>query len=90
MIIYCFIFFIRIFSFIYIRKHILLCLISLEFIVISLLLMVYNLCLLFDNSFYIYLVIITFYVCEGVIGLAVLVVIIRSYGNDYLNSIFLW
>lgn len=31
-----------------------------------------------------------FFVCEGVLGLRVLVRIIRCYGNDYLNSMFLW
>nr|YP_010582879.1 NADH dehydrogenase subunit 4L [Uzeldikra longiprocessa]UGN61299.1 NADH dehydrogenase subunit 4L [Uzeldikra longiprocessa] len=90
MMIYYFMFFMGMFSFIYVRKHILLCLISLEFIVISLLLMVYDFCLMFDNSYYIYLVMMTFYVCEGVMGLSVMVTMIRSYGNDYLNSMFLW
>lgn len=33
---------------------------------------------------------IVFFVCEGVLGLRVLVRIIRSYGNDYSNSIILW
>nr|UFK32160.1 NADH dehydrogenase subunit 4L [Michalowskiya breviprocessa] len=83
-------FFMSLFSLIIIRKHILLCLISLEFIVLSLLLMFFVYCLTFNYSFYIYLVMMTFYVCEGVLGLSVLVYMIRCHGNDYLNSMYLW
>lgn len=44
----------------------------------------------FHSGFYLIVVIIVFFVCEGVLGLRVLVRIIRCYGNDYLNSMFLW
>nr|YP_010736828.1 NADH dehydrogenase subunit 4L [Macropsis huangbana]WEP24702.1 NADH dehydrogenase subunit 4L [Macropsis huangbana] len=84
-----FFFFFGLVSLIYIRKHLLLCLLSLEFIVLSLLLMVFNMCLLF-NCFYIYILFMTFFVCEGVLGLSILVNMIRFHGNDYLNSIYLW
>nr|QZZ18265.1 NADH dehydrogenase subunit 4L [Dikraneurini sp. SL-2021a] len=84
------IFFFGMISFIIIRKHILLCLISLEFIVLSLLMLVVCYCLMYNYSFYIYLVMMTFYVCEGVLGLSVLVYMIRSHGNDFLSSFFLW
>nr|YP_010414450.1 NADH dehydrogenase subunit 4L [Kusala populi]URW11949.1 NADH dehydrogenase subunit 4L [Kusala populi] len=77
-------------SLIVIRKHILLCLISLEMIVLSLLLMILFYCLMFNYSFYIYLFMMTFYVCEGVLGLSVLVYMIRCHGNDYLNSLLSW
>nr|YP_010540355.1 NADH dehydrogenase subunit 4L [Singapora shinshana]UYF20497.1 NADH dehydrogenase subunit 4L [Singapora shinshana] len=77
-------------SLILIRKHILLCLISLEIIVLSLLMMVMLYCLMFNFSYYIYLFMMTFYVCEGVLGLSVLVFMIRCHGNDYLNSMLLW
>nr|YP_009228439.1 NADH dehydrogenase subunit 4L [Idioscopus nitidulus]AKU47326.1 NADH dehydrogenase subunit 4L [Idioscopus nitidulus] len=86
--IYLFMF--SLFSLVIIRKHILLCLLSLEFIIISLLYFIMTYCLLFSYSFYIYLIFMTFYVCEGVLGLSVLVCLIRSHGNDYLNSLFLW
>nr|QJD07221.1 NADH dehydrogenase subunit 4L [Ghauriana sinensis] len=77
-------------SLILIRKHILMCLMSFEFIVISLLLISMNYCLNFNYSMYIYLMMMTFYVCEGVMGLGILVRMIRSHGNDYLNSMFMW
>lgn len=84
-----YIFIINLFCLIIIRKHILLCLIRFEFIIISLLLIIMNFCSIFNYSFYLYLIIITFYVCEGVIGLGILVRLIRSHGNDYLNSLFI-
>nr|YP_010582970.1 NADH dehydrogenase subunit 4L [Vatana ogromna]UGN61416.1 NADH dehydrogenase subunit 4L [Vatana ogromna] len=83
-------FFMGLFSLILIRKHILLCLISLEFVVISLLMMILFYCLMFNYSFYLYLLMMTFYVCEGVLGLSILVYMIRCHGNDYLMSMFLW
>nr|YP_009531287.1 NADH dehydrogenase subunit 4L [Idiocerus laurifoliae]AXY64099.1 NADH dehydrogenase subunit 4L [Idiocerus laurifoliae] len=87
-IIYLFMF--SLFSLILIRKHILLCLLSLEFIILSLLYTILIYCLMFKYSIYLYLMFMTFYVCEGVLGLSVLVCLIRSQGNDYLNSLFLW
>nr|YP_011036484.1 NADH dehydrogenase subunit 4l [Jogocerus viraktamathi]WRK19235.1 NADH dehydrogenase subunit 4l [Jogocerus viraktamathi] len=73
-----------------IRKHILLCLINLEFIILSLLYVILIYCVMFNYSLYLYFLFMTFYVCEGVLGLSLLVNMIRSYGNDYLNSMFLW
>nr|QZZ18356.1 NADH dehydrogenase subunit 4L [Sobrala sp. SL-2021a] len=84
------IFFVGLMCLILIRKHILLCLISLEFLVLSLLIMIMIYCLFFTNSMYLYMLMMTFYVCEGVLGLSILVYMIRCYGNDYLNSFGLW
>nr|WEP24845.1 NADH dehydrogenase subunit 4L [Metidiocerus sp.] len=85
-----YLFLLSLLSLVLIRKHILLCLLSLEFIILSLLYLILSYCLLFKYSIYIYLFFMTFYVCEGVLGLSVLVCLIRSHGNDYLNSLFLW
>nr|YP_009692096.1 NADH dehydrogenase subunit 4L [Hypsauchenia hardwickii]QEG98438.1 NADH dehydrogenase subunit 4L [Hypsauchenia hardwickii] len=73
-----------------IRKHIFMCLISLEFIIIYLLLIIFMYCLLLSNSFYIYIVMMIFFVCEGVLGLSLIVLMIRNHSNDYLNSMNLW
>nr|UFZ13290.1 NADH dehydrogenase subunit 4L [Neoneuromus maclachlani] len=68
------------------RKHLLLMLLSLEFIVVSLfmglmiILKVYN----FENFFSMFYL--TFSVCEGALGLGILVSMIRTHGNDYFNS----
>nr|YP_010996527.1 NADH dehydrogenase subunit 4L [Sophonia fuscomarginata]WPC85269.1 NADH dehydrogenase subunit 4L [Sophonia fuscomarginata] len=85
-----YLFFFSLVSLVFVRKHLFLCLISLEFIVLLLLFLILMYCLLFEYNFYIYVIFMTFYVCEGVLGLSVLVYMIRCYGNDYLNSMFLW
>nr|YP_010692622.1 NADH dehydrogenase subunit 4L [Centrotus cornutus]WBV77363.1 NADH dehydrogenase subunit 4L [Centrotus cornutus] len=82
--------FVGILSLSMIRKHIFLCLISLEFIIIYLLMMVYLYCLLFYSSLYIYIVLLTFYVCEGVLGLSLIVLMIRCHSNDFLGSMYKW
>nr|YP_009525788.1 NADH dehydrogenase subunit 4L [Idioscopus clypealis]AXS67655.1 NADH dehydrogenase subunit 4L [Idioscopus clypealis] len=87
---FLYLFLFSLFSLILMRKHVLLCLLSLEFIILSLLYSILVYCLLFKYSLYLYLIFMTFYVCEGVLGLSVLVCMIRSHGNDYLNSLFLW
>uniref|UniRef100_UPI003002A523 NADH dehydrogenase subunit 4L n=1 Tax=Limassolla dispunctata TaxID=3019670 RepID=UPI003002A523 len=85
-----YIFFMSLLCLMLVRKHILLCLISLEFLVLTLLLLILFYCLMYEYSFYLFLIMMTFYVCEGVLGLSVLVYMIRSHGNDYLLSMFLW
>nr|YP_011032075.1 NADH dehydrogenase subunit 4L [Carinata recurvata]WRH31305.1 NADH dehydrogenase subunit 4L [Carinata recurvata] len=84
------IFFFSVISMIFIRKHILLVLISLEFIVLLILLISVIFCLKSEFSFYVYLLFMTLFVCEAVLGLSLLVNMIRCHGNDYLNSMFLW
>nr|YP_010852739.1 NADH dehydrogenase subunit 4L [Philagra albinotata]WGL39479.1 NADH dehydrogenase subunit 4L [Philagra albinotata] len=69
-----------------IRKHIFLCLVSLEFIILSLFLMIMMYLLNFNYELYFSMIFLTFMVCEGAMGLSVLVYLIRSHGNDYLNS----
>ena len=78
------------FSLLIIRKHIFLCLLRLEFIVVSLLIITLYYLVFFEIGYYFLIIIIVFFVCEGVLGLRVLVRIIRCYGNDYLSSIILW
>nr|YP_010963597.1 NADH dehydrogenase subunit 4L [Leptocentrus longispinus]WKZ08080.1 NADH dehydrogenase subunit 4L [Leptocentrus longispinus] len=73
-----------------VRSHVFLCLISLEFIVIYLLLIIYLYCLLYSSSLYIYIVMLTFYVCEGVLGLSLILLLIRCHSNDYLSSLYMW
>nr|YP_010736880.1 NADH dehydrogenase subunit 4L [Pedionis papillata]WEP24754.1 NADH dehydrogenase subunit 4L [Pedionis papillata] len=85
-----FFFFFGIFSLIYIRKHILLCLLSLEFVVLSLLVTIFYNCFYSFSFFYIYVFFMSLYVCEGVLGLSILVNMIRFHGNDYLSSVYLW
>nr|YP_009485587.1 NADH dehydrogenase subunit 4L [Amblythyreus gestroi]AVZ00723.1 NADH dehydrogenase subunit 4L [Amblythyreus gestroi] len=69
------------------RKHILLTLLSLEFMVLGLYYMFF--CFLYNYNMmnYFILVFLTFTVCEGALGLGVLVSLIRSHGNDYISSL---
>jgi len=87
---YLYIYIMSLISLLIIRKHIFLCILSLEFLIISLLLVVRCYSLYYTGGYYIILYIIVFFVCEGVLGLGVLVNIIRCYGRDYLRSINLW
>lgn len=78
-------FMIGVLIFVFNRKHLLSILLSLEYIVLSLffLLFIY-LNILRYQSFFI-LIFLVFRVCEGVLGLSILVSIIRTHGNDYFQ-----
>uniref|UniRef100_A0AAU6PCF5 NADH-ubiquinone oxidoreductase chain 4L n=1 Tax=Diplonychus sp. TaxID=2977879 RepID=A0AAU6PCF5_9HEMI len=69
------------------RKHLLLTLISLEFITLTLFLGFFYFLAGYGYEGYFGLVFLTFAVCEGALGLGVLVSLIRCHGNDNLNSI---
>lgn len=75
-----------IFCFVSNRKHLLSILLSLEFIVLILffLLFIYLNLISYENYFRI--IFLTFSVCEGALGLSILVSIIRTHGNDYFQS----
>nr|AWV84078.1 NADH dehydrogenase subunit 4L [Tettigades opaca] len=68
------------------RKHIMLSLLSLEFIVLSLFCVLSIIVTNMVSESYAMLMFLTFSVCEGVIGLSTLVMMIRSHGNDHLMS----
>nr|YP_009469520.1 NADH dehydrogenase subunit 4L [Hydrotaea ignava]AVD96781.1 NADH dehydrogenase subunit 4L [Hydrotaea ignava]AWH62906.1 NADH dehydrogenase subunit 4L [Hydrotaea leucostoma]UOU85262.1 NADH dehydrogenase subunit 4L [Hydrotaea ignava] len=68
------------------RKHLLSMLLSLEYIVLSLflLLFIYLNMMNFENFFS--MMFLVFSVCEGALGLSILVSMIRTHGNDYFQS----
>nr|YP_008080663.1 NADH dehydrogenase subunit 4L [Mecopoda niponensis]AFK15640.1 NADH dehydrogenase subunit 4L [Mecopoda niponensis] len=68
------------------RKHLLATLLSLEFIVLSLFLMLFLLLNSYDYELYFSMMFLTFSVCEGALGLSVLVSMIRTHGNDFFQS----
>nr|WHM51897.1 NADH dehydrogenase subunit 4L [Stolotermes ruficeps] len=68
------------------RKHLLVTLLSLEFIVLVLFLVIYFYLSGFNYELFFLVVFLVFSVCEGALGLSILVSMIRSYGNDYFNS----
>lgn len=67
------------------HKHLLIVLLRLEFIVLSLFffLLIYLSYIEFD--IFILIVFLVFSVCEGALGLSILVSIIRTHGNDYFQ-----
>ena len=78
--------FIGLFAFVSNRKHLLSILLSLEFIVLSLFLIIFVYLNQINYEIYFRLIFLTFRVCEGALGLSILVSIIRSHGNDYFQS----
>nr|YP_010954819.1 NADH dehydrogenase subunit 4L [Hemisodorcus macleayii]WMW30204.1 NADH dehydrogenase subunit 4L [Hemisodorcus macleayii] len=73
------------------RKHLLLMLLSLEFVVVALFMMLYSYLGMYGWEFYFLMVFLTMSVCEGALGLSVLVLLMRTYGNNYMISFnLLW
>lgn len=82
-----FIFIFGLVTFCFKHHHLLLTLLRLEYLVLY----VYLMMILFiSNVFgdlYLILIFMTFSVCEGVLGLSVLITLIRRYGNDQVNCL---
>lgn len=72
-----------------IRRHLLLSLLRLEYLVLCIYISIIIFMYLYISDIYIILVFLTFSVCEGVLGLSVLVSLIRCHGNDQVNSLFM-
>nr|ASY97985.1 NADH dehydrogenase subunit 4L [Taumantis sigiana] len=68
------------------RKHLLMTLLSLEFIVLILFIILFNYVVLMSGELYMTMFFLSFAVCEGVLGLSILVSMIRTHGNDYFTS----
>lgn len=86
LIVYVFIFIIGCFIFISNRKHLLSILLCLEYIVLSLFIILFIYLIIYNYEYYILLIFLVFSVCEGALGLSILVSIIRTHGNDYFQS----
>lgn len=69
------------------RKHILLSLLRLEFIVLSVYFVLFLFILIYGLELYFVLIFLVFTVCEGALGLSLLVRLVRRHGNDYLSRI---
>nr|YP_010946878.1 NADH dehydrogenase subunit 4L [Sorineuchora nigra]WGO57635.1 NADH dehydrogenase subunit 4L [Sorineuchora nigra] len=68
------------------RKHLLIVLLSLEFIVLILYFSIYYGFCMFNYELYFITLFISFSVCEGALGLSILVSMVRSHGNDYFSG----
>uniref|UniRef100_A0AAU6QG26 NADH-ubiquinone oxidoreductase chain 4L n=1 Tax=Nepsalus insolitus TaxID=2957736 RepID=A0AAU6QG26_9NEOP len=69
------------------RKHLLSMLLSLEFIVLSLFFLLIMSLMYFNFEFFFSMIFLTFSVCEGSLGLSILVSMVRTHGNDYFQSL---
>nr|YP_010287503.1 NADH dehydrogenase subunit 4L [Lophophelma iterans]UKT61834.1 NADH dehydrogenase subunit 4L [Lophophelma iterans] len=67
-------------------KHLLIILLSLEFMVLSVFFFFLFYLLMFNYELYMLMVFLVFSVCEGALGLSILVSLIRTHGNDYFKS----
>nr|UPL65594.1 NADH dehydrogenase subunit 4L [Leptocoris augur] len=81
-----FMFFSGILTFSLARKHMLMTLFSLEFLVLVLFLYLFFFLIHFGFELFMLLIYLVFAVCEGALGLGVLVNMVRSHGNDLLSS----
>nr|URX54002.1 NADH dehydrogenase subunit 4L [Epicalotermes sp. 2 AB-2022a] len=79
-------FFSGIWSFSSNRSHLLATLLSLEFMVLILFVMIYFYLCFYEYEFYFAMIFLVFSVCEGSLGLSILVSMIRGFGNDYFQS----
>uniref|UniRef100_UPI0030FE7FB3 NADH dehydrogenase subunit 4L n=1 Tax=Vanessa tameamea TaxID=334116 RepID=UPI0030FE7FB3 len=67
-------------------KHLLIILLSLEFIVLSIFFFFLLFLMTMNYNMHMLVVFLVFSVCEGVLGLSILVSMIRTHGNDYFQS----
>nr|YP_010271088.1 NADH dehydrogenase subunit 4L [Athyma zeroca]UJY98857.1 NADH dehydrogenase subunit 4L [Athyma zeroca]WAB70238.1 NADH dehydrogenase subunit 4L [Athyma zeroca] len=68
------------------HKHLLIVLMSLEFMVLSIFFLMLLYLMMIDYNLYMLMVFLVFSVCEGALGLSILVSMIRTHGNDYFQS----
>nr|WMQ78017.1 NADH dehydrogenase subunit 4L [Spatalia doerriesi] len=68
------------------QKHLLIVLLSLEFIVLAIFFFMLLLLSFIEYDMYMLMVFLVFSVCEGALGLSILVSMIRTHGNDYFQS----
>nr|YP_010046721.1 NADH dehydrogenase subunit 4L [Aedes alternans]QPJ78665.1 NADH dehydrogenase subunit 4L [Aedes alternans] len=68
------------------QKHLLCMLLSLEFMVLMLFMLLFMYLNFMNYELYFSMFFLTFCVCEGVLGLSILVSMIRTHGNDYFQS----
>nr|QHD47948.1 NADH dehydrogenase subunit 4L [Neoperlops gressitti] len=67
------------------RKHLLLTLLSLEFMVLALFMLLFFYLNMLGFELFFSVVFLTLAVCEGALGLSILVSMIRTHGNDYFH-----
>nr|YP_010040141.1 NADH dehydrogenase subunit 4L [Spodoptera exempta]QOY46708.1 NADH dehydrogenase subunit 4L [Spodoptera exempta] len=72
--------------FVFKHKHLLIVLLSLEFIVLSIFFFLLVYLIYIEYDMYMLMLFLVFSVCEGALGLSILISMIRTHGNDYFQS----
>nr|ASY98565.1 NADH dehydrogenase subunit 4L [Metallyticus sp. JZ-2017] len=83
---FCILFMCGLWVFIFSSKHLLVMLLSLEFIVLVLFISLYYYVIMMSGELFLTMFFMTFSVCEGALGLSILVSMVRMYGNDFFFS----
>lgn len=78
------IYFSRLLVFVFKRKHFLLILLSLEGSVVSIYMGLFFTLNIINFEYFFSMVFLTMRVCEGALGLSLLVIIVRVHGNDFI------
>nr|AMW67965.1 NADH dehydrogenase subunit 4L [Psychopsis coelivaga] len=68
------------------RKHLLSILLSLEFMVLGLFYLLIIYLMNYNYEYFFSMIFLVFSVCEGALGLSILVSMIRTHGNDFFQS----
>nr|YP_009531189.1 NADH dehydrogenase subunit 4L [Ornebius fuscicerci]AXY63946.1 NADH dehydrogenase subunit 4L [Ornebius fuscicerci] len=68
------------------RKHLIMTLLSLEYMMLMMYFILYFYLFQYEGDLYYLMMFLVFSVCEGVLGLSILVLMIRSHGNDFFQS----
>nr|YP_009349931.1 NADH dehydrogenase subunit 4L [Phryganogryllacris xiai]AQM40105.1 NADH dehydrogenase subunit 4L [Phryganogryllacris xiai] len=68
------------------RKHLLMVLLSLEFMVLVVFMTLFFYLNMFNYELFFSMIFLVFSVCEGALGLSILVSMIRTHGNDFFQS----
>nr|YP_010437857.1 NADH dehydrogenase subunit 4L [Ischyja marapok]UTB53989.1 NADH dehydrogenase subunit 4L [Ischyja marapok] len=68
------------------HKHLLIILLSLEYLVLSIFFFMLVFLNYIEYDMYMLMVFLVFSVCEGALGLSILVSLIRTHGNDYFQG----
>nr|YP_010269869.1 NADH dehydrogenase subunit 4L [Orthotomicus erosus]UJX85644.1 NADH dehydrogenase subunit 4L [Orthotomicus erosus] len=72
-------------------KHFLIMLMSLEIVVLSIFFFIFYLCSVMGLECFLSVIYLAFSVCEGALGLSLLVLLIRTHGSDFvMNFDLLW
>nr|WNV61903.1 NADH dehydrogenase subunit 4L [Urodexia penicillum] len=79
-------FFMGVFMFVSNRKYLLSMLLSLEYMILSLFLLLFMYLNMINYENFFSMMFLVFSVCEGALGLSILVSMIRIHGNNYFQS----